>query len=108
MLARMRGVVVGLIFGLVGCAGGASGGRDVSGQSEACSPPYRGAASTFRCEDDDDCGFCHDGSACGTVMSTAEITHRGAACQQADTAECELATARCCDGLCTTSGYALD
>jgi hypothetical protein len=83
-----------LVFALVatGCAG--------ARHQRACEASQHEPASAYRCESDRDCGICHDGSDCGTVMSTTEIASRGAACTQTDRAMCELATPHCCGGRC--------
>jgi len=53
-----------------------------------------------QCSADTDCAICHDGSACGTVMTRQEMLSRGEACEMEDSAECEYARVRCCGGIC--------
>ena len=101
-------VACALVVLLASACAGAGARRNLSNHHEACEPRYHEAPSDYACEYDTDCGFCHDGSDCGTVMSVQEIDRRGAACRQRDHAQCELSTARCCNGRCVTAGYAGD
>lgn len=53
-----------------------------------------------QCSADTDCSVCHDGSACGTIMTREEKLSRGEACEMQDSAECEYFRVRCCGGNC--------
>lgn len=81
----------------------ASQGHDEPGHDRACEdcePP-----TIYACQYDSDCAVCHDGSNCGTVMSTDEVERRGADCNREDAAECEFSAPRCCRGLCARCGF---
>jgi hypothetical protein len=98
-----------LVFLLAAGACGASTHyrHDLGGHDQACEH-VDPTGSKDRCTFDSDCGICHDGTDCGTVMSSETITARGSACQQRDSAQCELASARCCGGVCVVSGLPPD
>lgn len=57
----------------------------------------------LRCTYDSECGVCHDGSSCGTVMRVDAIKKSGDQCKLKDAAECELFGVHCCQGRCVTT-----
>jgi len=59
-----------------------------------------GTAPGPSCRTNSECGICHDGSACGRVANREEIERLGPACRERDSAACELAMSRCCEGTC--------
>ncbi len=56
------------------------------------------------CEQNSDCGICHDGSSCGRAANREEIERLGSQCCQEDAAECEPFVVRCCSGHCRITG----
>jgi hypothetical protein len=93
---------------IVGCA--STTHRDFRHHDDACKRENVDStrSSHDACTFDSDCAFCHDGTDCGTVTTAANVQARGAACQKPDAAQCELASARCCGGVCVVSGWAAD
>ncbi|MBU1240908.1 hypothetical protein KKF84_07170 [Myxococcota bacterium] len=65
-------------------------------------------APELRCTRDSQCGVCHDGSSCGTVMLLSAILKRGAACEKKDSAACELFGVHCCGGKCINTAMSGD
>lgn len=57
----------------------------------------------LQCARDSECGVCHDGSSCGTIMRYDEILRRGDECKKADSDACELFGVHCCAGRCVTT-----
>ena len=82
--------------------------HDLGRHDEACRHVDSTRTSRDACTFDSDCAICHDGTDCGTVASTDHVEALGSACQKADAAQCELASARCCGGVCVVSGYGPD
>ncbi len=78
------------------------GAYDFTTHAAACRDARAPATvpANVRCSRDSECGVCHDGSACGTILRTDEILRRSAACQKKDSAECELMGVHCCNGRC--------
>jgi hypothetical protein len=97
-----------VLLAVGGCRTGAPYPHDLGHHNQACDHIDSSQRSTDRCTFDSDCGICHDGTDCGTIMSADKITARGSACQQLDAAQCELASARCCGGVCVVAGWGPD
>ena len=102
----MRALV--LLAIVIGCASTArsSWHHDLRDHDAACQHVDSSRSSHDACTFDSDCAICHDGTDCGTVTTAARA--ETPACRKADAAQCELASARCCGGVCVVSGYAPD
>jgi hypothetical protein len=75
---------------------------DFKTHGSACKgvPAATSVKPVVMCKKDSECGVCHDGSRCGTVMRRDEIMKLGKTCEKGDSAKCELFGVHCCGGKC--------